>query len=443
MQNLFISLSPNVEEEDRRLVWRLFWRPWRWKQGRAIALCEQWFQEYFGVERAWSVNSGRSGLLLILQALGIHPGDEVLLQAFTCNAVPNPVLWVGATPIYIDIDEESLNMDPADLEKKITSRAKAIIVQHTFGYPADMDRILAIAKKHNLVVIEDCAHALGARYTSTSNPSQPPLPTLRSGQVAKGRGKLVGTLGDVAFFSFGRDKVISSVYGGMIISKNQRIKESLESLYQKLSYPGLYWIKQQLRHPIVMEWIIRWYGVGKFFLVALQKLHLLSLAVQPKEKRGLRPSFFPRRLPNALAALAFSQLQRLERFNTHRREIAETYSSSLIDLPAGRQGSYHHLQLKNASEAIFLRYTVRHPNAHAILKTARKQGLYLGDWYTSVIAPADSDLFAMHYAPGSCPRAERLSKEVLNLPTHIRMTQEDAERIVQFLSTVVLDKLEQ
>ncbi len=406
MKRIFTSLSPNVEPEDRQLAWRLLWRPWRWKRGRAIALCEQWFQEYFGVERAWSVNSGRSGLLLILQALGLRAGDEVLLQAFTCNAVPNPVLWVGATPIYVDIDEESLNMDPDDLEKKITPRAKAIIVQHTFGYPADMDRILAIAKKHNLVIIEDCAHALGATHHD----------------------KKVGTLGDVAFFSFGRDKVISSVYGGMVISRNQKITKNIESLYQKLSYPGLYWIKQQLRHPILMEWIMRWYSVGKFFLIALQKLHLFSLAVQPKEKRGLQPHFFPRRLPNAFSALAFSQLQRLERFNTHRREIAQIYSSGLVE-------KYHHLQSKNASEAIFLRYTVRHPNAHAILKTARKHDLYLGDWYISPIAPADTDLTAMRYTLGSCPKAERLSKEVLNLPTHIRITKNDARRVVEFLKT--------
>ncbi len=420
-KSIFISLSPNVEAEDRRLARHLFFRPWKWKRGGAIAQCEEWFQEYFGVERAWSVNSGRSGLFLILQALGIGDGDEVLLQAFTCNAVPNPVLWVGATPIYVDIDEESLNIDPADLEKKISSRAKAIIVQHTFGYPADMDRIMVIAKKYNLVVIEDCAHALGATYT----PSLPPPSRGRRG------GGKIGTLGDVAFFSFGRDKVISSVYGGMIITKDDVIARRLEAIYQKLSYPGLYWIKQQLRHPIVMEWIMRWYGVGRFFLVALQKLHLLSLAVQPKEKRGLQPSLFPRRLPNALAALAFSQLQRLERFNTHRRQIAQFYRENL-------RGSYTHLQSKNASEAIFLRYTVRHPNAHTILKTARKEGLYLGDWYTSVIAPADTDLTAMRYTPGSCPRAEKLSKEVLNFPTHIRITKENVEQIIKFFNVAKL-----
>lgn len=405
MNPIFISLSPNVEAEDRRLTWRLLWRPWRWKRGRAIALCEQWFREYFGVAHAWSVSSGRSGLFLILQALGIGVGDEVLLQAFTCNAVPNPVLWVGATPIYVDINEDSLNIDPSDCEKKITPRAKAIIIQHTFGYPADMDRILAIAKKHNFIVIEDCAHALGAMY----------------------HGKKLGTLGDVAFFSFGRDKVISSVYGGMIITKDAVIARRVEAIYKNISYPGLYWIKQQLRHPILMEWIMRWYGFGKFLLFALQKLHLLSLAVQPKEKRGMKPWFFPRRLPNALAALAYGQLQRLEHFNAHRRQLAQIYSSSLVE-------KYHHLQSQNAPEAIFLRYTVRHPNAQSILKQARKSGLYLGDWYTSVIAPADTDLTAMRYTPGSCPNAERLSREVLNFPTHIRITQDDAKRVVQFLS---------
>lgn len=406
MKQIFTSLSPNVEAIDRRLAWRLLLQPWNWRSGGAIGECEEWFKKYFDIPYAWSVNSGRSGLFLILKALGIGKGDEVLLQAFTCNAVPNPVLWVGATPIYIDIDENSLNIDPADCEKKITPRAKAIIVQHTFGYPADMDRILAIAKKYHLIVIEDCAHALGATY----------------------HGKKVGTLGDVAFFSFGRDKIISSVYGAMIITRNEQYAEKIETLCARIPSPSPFWIVQQLFHPILMEPIIRWYGIGKFFLFALQKLRILSLAVQPKEKRGLRPSFFPRRLPNALAALAISQLQRLERFNAHRRQIAQIYSSSLVE-------KYRHLQSKNAAEAIFLRYTIRHPSAHTILKTARKEGFYLGDWYTSVIAPADTDLTAMRYTPGHCPRAERLTKEVLNLPTHIRVMEDDAQRIIEFLKT--------
>ena len=179
MKLVFTSLSPNVEAEDRQYAWRLLLQPWNWRSGGSIGECEEWFKKYFDVPHAWGVNSGRSGLFLILQALGIERGDEVLLQAFTCNAVPNPILWVGATPIYVDIDEETLNMDPADLEKKITPRAKAIIVQHTFGYPADMNRILEIAKKHNLIIIEDCAHALGARYTSTAHPPPHPTPPAR------------------------------------------------------------------------------------------------------------------------------------------------------------------------------------------------------------------------------------------------------------------------
>ena len=122
------------------------------------------------------------------QAIG--EGDEVLVQAFTCVAVPNSVLWAQATPVYADIDA-TLNIDPIDVEKKITNRTKAIIVQHTFGIPADMDALVALAKKHNILLIEDCAHSLGATY----------------------KGKKVGTFGDAAFFSFGRDKVVSSVFG--------------------------------------------------------------------------------------------------------------------------------------------------------------------------------------------------------------------------------------
>ncbi len=189
-----ISLSPNTEADDVFLAVKTIIQPLLWKTGKATSDAEQWFRNYFSVEQAVSFNSGRSALLAILKAFGIGEGDEVLVQAFTCVAVPNSVLWAGAKPVFVDIDA-TLNMDPKDAEKKITKNTKALIVQHTFGVPAQMDKIIALAKKHHLILIEDCAHALGATY----------------------KGKKVGTFGDAAFFSFGRDKVVSSVFGGMAI----------------------------------------------------------------------------------------------------------------------------------------------------------------------------------------------------------------------------------
>lgn len=115
----------------------------------------------------------------------------MILQAYTCVSVSNAIIATGAKPIYVDIDAQTLNINPQLIEKHITQKTKAIIVQHTFGIPADIHAIQSIVKKHQLFFIEDCAHALGAQYKE----------------------KMVGSFGDIAVYSFGRDKVISSVNG--------------------------------------------------------------------------------------------------------------------------------------------------------------------------------------------------------------------------------------
>ncbi|MBI4130447.1 DegT/DnrJ/EryC1/StrS aminotransferase family protein, partial [Candidatus Roizmanbacteria bacterium] len=149
-----ISLSPNTESDDSILAIKTLLQPWKWKTGREIEKVEEWFRKEFNTDTAVSFNSGRSALWALLKAFSIGQGDEVLVQAFTCVAVPEVVMWVGATPVYCDIDD-TYNIDPNDIEKKITKKTKAIIVQHTFGIPARIREIREIGNKYNLIVIED------------------------------------------------------------------------------------------------------------------------------------------------------------------------------------------------------------------------------------------------------------------------------------------------
>ena len=358
--------------------------------------------------------------MAILDAIGVGEGDEVLLQAFTCNAVPNPILWAQAKPVYIDIADD-LNIDPADLERKITLRRaqgkhpKAVIVQHTLGVPADMERVMRIAQQHNLIVIEDCAHALGATYKE----------------------RLVGTLGDVSFFSFGRDKVISSIYGGMATTNNPEIGRKLEEFWKKCKYPSHFWVLQQLFHPVIFAIALpayNFFALGKIMIKLGQRVKLLSLAVTRKEKKGGMPSYFPRRMPGALAVLALHQFRKLEKFNNHRKQIARFYQKSISSrnvIPV-----YDAVKTTNGGGSIFLRWSMLSFARDRILKTARRQGIYLGDWYASVIAPADTDLEKMHYIQGSCPKAEQVAKQIFNLPTHINISPKDARKIVEVLNAV-------
>jgi dTDP-4-amino-4,6-dideoxygalactose transaminase len=165
--------------------------------------------------------------------------------------------------------------------------------------------------------------------------------------------------------------------------------------------------------------------LGKIFLVLSQMVHILSKAVSWQEKRGLRPDYFPKALPNALAMVAKNQFDKLNVFNNHRKKIADFYYQELA-------GTKFELPKKEGN--IFLRFAVQHPQAHEIIYEAwNKENILIGDWYTTVIAPDDTQLNQMKYNQGMCRNAERLAKRTLNLPTHINISMEDAKRIISFL----------
>lgn len=408
MRPIAISLSPNLEIDDSLLALKTLFSPWKWIKGDETKKVEQWFKRYFQTPFVFSFDSGRSGEYAILKSLGIGKGDEVLLQAFTCVAVPNSVLWTGATPVYVDVGS-SFTLDLSDLEKKITKHTKAVIVQHTFGIAANIDEIKKIAKKYKLPFIEDCAHTLGGSVD----------------------GEKLGSFGDGAFFSFGRDKVVSSVFGGIVITKDKKLAKKLEEFEKSLPSPSMFWLLQQLLHPISFAIILPFYQflhIGKFLLFSLQRLHLLSLPVEDKEKSGQRPSYYPRKFSNCLATLAFHQLKKLERFNAHRIKIANFYAEVLKDVPV--------VSPRIEKGNILLRFPVllqSRVSRNKTLEFFRKKGMLVGNWYSNVIDPEGVNFGKIGYAPGGCPRAERLARYVLNLPTYPTLTIIQAEKVVQVL----------
>lgn len=432
LKPISISLSPNTEKDDVWLAFKLKFQPWRYKKGEKIKELEEEFKKYLGVKYAISFNSGRSAFLSILSSLGLEKGAEILLQAFTCNAAANPIIWAGLKPVYIDCDEKTFNIDIEDLKRKITSKSRVVIVQHTFGLPADIDRILEICKQNNLILIEDCAHSLGVEYRSKKI-------GLSTEALAK-----VGTFSKVAFFSFSRDKVISSVYGGMVTTDDEELAKKIKEFQEKIGYPSCCWILQQLCHPVLLNWLIvpTYRYFGKYIFILFQELHILSKAVHWKEKIGEKPDYFPKRLPNVLAVLALNQFKKLERFNNHRKEIASFYYNEL-------KNSSFLLPKKNSLDHIFLRFTVKHSGAHKIIRKAWDNNILIGDWYTTPIAPEYNKLEKIkhgkkssseteklekaQYRLGSCPKAEKLAKQVFNLPTHINISKKQAQKIIDFL----------
>lgn len=418
-----VALSPNASKKDVFLALSLMIFPWnwkKWKKGNAIEELENKFRNYLGTKYAFSFSSGRTGLFAILKSLDLKNGDEIITQAYTTVAVPNAIIWAGAKPIYVDIDENTFNMDPKELEGKITPRTKAIIIQHTFGLPGKIKKILEIARDKNIFIIEDCAHSLGAGY----------------------QGKKTGIFGDAVFFSFGRDKIISSVFGGMVVLNNPDILPHFKEIYQKISFPSDGWIFQQLFHPIAFAIILPTYyflKLGQILLFLFQKIGLLSRAYLKIEKNGKMPENFLQKLPNALAELAIVQFEKLEKFNEHRIKIANFYSKNLkVSEPINQPvcPKYKLPFVPENLKHIFLYYTIQTPRRDEILNLAKKNKIILGNWFSGAVGPSEVNLKAVGYKIGDCPIAEKVGKQSLNLPTHQGITLKDAERIVDFLEKI-------
>ncbi len=405
-----ISLAPNFSKEDAMHALRYILTPWRLVNGKENEQLEKELSAVYGRE-VRTISSARWGLYLILKSLNLPENSGVAVQAFTCVSVPGPILWAGLKPLYVDIIPETLTMDPADLRKKITKNTKAVIIQHTFGMPAEMDELLKVARENNLIVIEDCAHTIGSRYDA----------------------KLLGTFGEAAVISFGRDKAISSVFGGAVIVSDS-LSNKINDVMDELPSANAGWVLQQLMHPVIFELLVKPFyffgGLGKAALVLCQKLHIISKAIAPNEKKGGRPEFPASKFPNALASLARRQLQKIDTFNKKRKEAAGYYEQKL-----GRIS----VQLPNVpakGEVFFLRYNLLVKNAKQLCRKARALKMILGDWY-EVVAPKDADLEAVGYLKGSCPIAERVATESINLPTNPGMSKKELEKVVTFINETI------
>ncbi|MGC8972443.1 MAG: DegT/DnrJ/EryC1/StrS family aminotransferase [bacterium] len=203
-----ISMSaPDLDESDINAVLEVL-KSGRLALGPKAREFEELMADYVGTRYAIAVSSGTAGLHILVRALGIGPGDEVLVPSFTFSASVNAILYERATPVFVDVESETYNLDPEDLERKITKRTKAVMAVDIFGHPAEWDRILKVAEKYNLKVIDDSCEALGAEY----------------------KGKKIGQFGDAACFAFYPNKQITTGEGGIIVTNNPSIARLARSL---------------------------------------------------------------------------------------------------------------------------------------------------------------------------------------------------------------------
>lgn len=213
-------MEPRLGGNELKYVSDCITSNWISSQGSYVKAFEKEFSAFLAIDHSLTTTSGTTALHLALTALGVGPGDEVIVPNLTFAASANVVIHAGATPVFVDVSLEHWTIDPALIESAITSKTKAIMPVHLYGHPCDMDPIMEIGRKYNLYVVEDCAEALGALY----------------------KGQPIGTLGDVGCFSFFSNKVITTGEGGMVVTKNRNLYEKMVVLRDHgMSKTKRYW----------------------------------------------------------------------------------------------------------------------------------------------------------------------------------------------------------
>jgi perosamine synthetase len=362
----------------------------------------------FSVENTFYFYRGRVAFYALLRALNIQPGDEVLVPGFTCIAVPSPILGIGARPVYVDIDPRTYNIDPVELERRITSRSKVIVAQHTFGIPCDMDPIMAIAQKHGLAVIEDTCHVWGSKY----------------------RGKDLGSIGVGAFYSYDPGKPFIIGMGGAATVNSKPLRAEMWKLYKSFKRPRkletaklhIQYVAHQLtRHPQHF-----WYVRDLYRFLSKNGVAIATWTSDAFEGRlgvdyekGLSPSLRAR-----LSALILTG----DRVISRHKRLAEQYERGLWAM--GISG----LSIKSHCEAVLICYPLLVTNKARLLEEARRSRVELGDWFSSPVHPlAETEWSAVGYQRGSCPVAEDVSRHIVTLPCHAGVTPREAERALSFL----------
>jgi len=358
--------------------------------------------------RSYTYYRGRVALYVLLKALGIDQGDEVITQAFTCVAVPEGIMAAGAKPVFVDIETSGFNMDTADLERKITFKTRAIIVQHTYGIPADMDSIVQVAERHRVRIIEDCCHTLASTF----------------------KGKTVGTFGVASFYSFEWGKPIVVGIGGSALINDVALYEKLESQYVHFRYPPLVKIiRIQLQYAgfkFIYRPSLYWPVRGLFHL--LGKIGAAESNYNSVKQDEIARDFHLR-MPKSLQKRLVHELIDLDAQVRHSRWVTAEYESRI------KSSAISHPVLPKNTETVFARYPLVVDDKYILLKEARKANIELADWYLTPVHPLDmTDCEIVNYKAGSCPVAEERCNQVVTLPTHIAVKKRDIDRSVRFLN---------
>lgn len=396
-------LPTRFADREGSLLRALFGAAWH-RPGPAVQAYRQAYERLYPGSRAFAFWKGRVALHVVLRAMGVGPGDEVVMPGYTCSMVPGAVIYAGARPVYIDVRPDDYNMDPDLLDTAYTPRTKALIVQHTYGFPADLERIAAWADAHNLPIIEDCCHALGCTY----------------------RGRPLGTFGQAAFFSSQWNKHYTTGIGGVLLVNDHELVTPVEDFCRaELLTPSREqaWMLavQMLAHHLfvypptllLVQSVFRW----------LTARGLVVGSASAEEFGVQRPDNYVMGMSDVQARVGLCELARLGRNLAHRRRLAALYQAELGGCPPSGEGQP------------LVRYPLRVRHRERFLAAAARAGIEVGTWFECPLHPVQTDQAAFGYRQGSCPVAEEAAEQMVNLPVHPRASRRHAERAIAFART--------
>ena len=347
--------------------------------GPKIQEFENKFAKYVGSKYAVAVSSGTAALHCACLAAGIKKEDEVITTPMTFVATSNVILYCGAKPVFVDINPKTFNIDETLIEKQITSKTKAIILVHFAGQPCEMDKIREIAQKHNLIIIEDAAHALGGEY----------------------KGMKIGTIGDMTTFSFHPVKHITTGEGGMITTDS-------EALYRKLLIYRNHGITRN-EDEFVNSKDGNWYY----------------------EQIELGYNY---RLTDFQSALGIVQLDKMDYSLVRRNEIVSMYRNGLkeikeIEIPE------ESINGKSAWHIYIVKIKDKKINRKKVFDELRKRNIGVNVHYIPVyLNPYYKKL---GYKKGLCPNAEKIYEQIITLPLHPKMTNEDVKYVIESIKDII------
>ena len=400
----------------------------RWRKeeplldGPHIREFEEALSDYYGGLEVITFGTGRMALYAILKAMNLREGDEVIIPGYTCIVAPNAIHYAGLKPVYVDVSLRNFNMLPELVRKAVNRRTCAILAQHTFGIPCDMDALLDISQRFGVPLIEDGAHAIGARWD----------------------GQLVGRYGYAGFFSTQAIKMFSTERGGYAVTSDRDLAQRIREIQDEAPY-----------NPATFEraCLLRWCYHAAFLNrpVLNPRLRLFEYLVRKLRVPGIisildydrkeyeaaldgeRLEPYPVRLGNLMAYAGLLQLRRLEEDIAHRKQLAEYLETWLPQFGASVAVYDHRRAQPSWVRFSFVvedsnRFVVEGSNRWA--KIMERCGLTPGVWFNDPIHPKGSNWSKAGYVRGMCPNAEYLSEHILNMPVDRRVS---ISRIDNFL----------